>query len=105
LIVNRLEALSLPGCLDALHHTLAPSGGRIADFWSVVQTLMWGILHTGHHSCHYSGIAGQFVRHHHPWSGSPLSKQLAQQALGDLRAATALDQDVERRPMLIHRSL
>ncbi len=47
-------------------------------------------------------ITSQLVGDHHARSDALLLEKLAQQALGGLRVAAALDQDVEHDPVLVH---
>ena len=63
---------------------------------------MLAVLHTRHHSLLRGGIAGQLVRDHHARCPALTLQQFAQQALGRLRVAPALNQDVEHDSMLVH---
>src|SRR4051812_40252971 len=59
------------------------------------------MLDRGYHLTLRGAVAGELVRDHHTrHAGLPLQK-LAEQALGGLLVAPALDQDVEHDPILI----
>src|SRR3954451_22945198 len=63
--------------------------------------LVPAMLDRGHHVCLCSFVAGELVRDHHTrHAGLPL-QQLAQQALGGLLVAPALDHNVEHEAILV----
>ena len=104
LVMNREKTLSLPSGLEALHDPLASSGRLMTILRAIVQALMLPMLHAGHHNPLCGGIAGQLVRDHHARSDALLLEQLAQQALGRLCIAAALNQDVEHDAVLVDRA-
>jgi len=65
---------------------------------------MLPMLDAGHHRPLCGSIAGEFVRDHHARCHALLLEQLPQQTLGGFRIATALNQDVEYRAMLVDRA-
>src|SRR4051812_26215664 len=67
----------------------------------VVEALVPPMLDRGHHLSLRGAVARQLVRDHHTrYAGLPL-QQLAEQALGGLLVAPALDENVEHDPILI----
>jgi hypothetical protein len=71
-------------------------------FGSIVQAFMLPMLHARHDNPLCGGVARQLIGDHHTRSDALLLEQLAQQALGRLRVAPALDQNVEYDSMLVH---
>jgi len=70
----------------------------------VVETLVLPVLDGRHHLALSRPIARQLVGDHDTrWTGL-LLQQLAQQALGGLRVAPALHQDVQHGPVLVDRA-
>src|SRR5919112_1649624 len=65
---------------------------------------MLPMLDTRHDLSFGRAVAGEFVGDHHARCNALLLEQLAQQPLGCLGIAAALNQDVEHNPMLVHRS-
>ncbi len=78
LIMNREEALRLPGGLEALHDALTSSGWLVAILCSIVQSSMLPMLYIGHNGSLGGGIAGEFVRDHHARRRALLLEKLAQ---------------------------
>ena len=62
-------------------------------------------MHDTRHDLSFCGtVAREFVGDHHARCDALLLEQLAQQPLGCFGIAAALNQNVERNPMLVHRS-
>src|SRR3954468_13097532 len=101
LIVGREEALSLAGRLEALHLPLASSGRLVRILGSVIQALMPPVLDRGHDLTLGGAVAGQLVRDHDTRGPALLFQQLAEQALGGLLVAPALDENVEHEAILV----
>jgi hypothetical protein len=67
-----------------------------------VQTFVLSVLNAWHHDSLCAGAAAQPIRVHRPARDTLL---LAQQALGGCGVTAALNQNIEHRPMLVHRKL
>src|SRR4051812_13269627 len=101
LIVGREEALGLAGRLEALHLPLPSSGRLVRILGSVIQALVPPVLDRGHDLTLGCAVAGQLVRDHDTRGPALLFQQLAEQALGSLLVAPALDENVEHKSILV----
>jgi hypothetical protein len=104
LVMNREKALGLAGGLEALHDALASSGRLMAVLRTIVQASVLSMLDTRHDLSLGCTVAGQLVRDHHARCSVLLLKKLAQQPLGGLGSAAALNQDIKHESMLIDSS-
>src|SRR4051812_46090726 len=68
---------------------------------SPYKAFMPPMLDRGHHLTLGGAVAGQLIRDHHTRHASLALQQLAEQALGGLLVAPALDQGVEHDPILV----
>jgi hypothetical protein len=100
LVMNREEALSLPGWLEALHDALATAGRLVR----VLQAFMLSLLDARHDLSLGHTIAGEFIDDQHARCDPLLLEQLAQQQFGGFGITAALDRDVEHGSVLIHLS-
>src|SRR3954471_6296654 len=96
------EALGLARRLEPLHLPLASSGRLVRILGSVIQALVPPVLDRGHHLSLGGAVAGQLVRDHHTRGPALLFQQLAEQSLGGLLVAPALDENVEHEAILVH---
>jgi hypothetical protein len=104
LVMNREEALSLPGWLEALHDALATAGRLVRVLCPVVQAIMLSLLDARHDLSLGHTIAGEFIGDQHARCDPLLLEQLAQQPFGGFGITAALDRDVEHGSVLIHLS-
>jgi hypothetical protein len=65
---------------------------------------MLAMLNAGHDLSFGRAVAGKLVGDHDAWRSHLLLQQLAQQPLGRLLIASALDQNIEHDPGLVHGS-
>src|SRR3954467_5790082 len=103
LIMGREEPLRLTGGFEPLHLPFAPPGRLVGILGWVVEALVPAVLDPGHQLFLRRRIARQLVGDQHPRRLALLPQQLAQQALGPPRVASALPQPVEHGPILVAR--
>ena len=96
-VVGGQEALCLPSRLEALHLPLSPSRGLVRVLRPVVKPFVLPVLDRGHHRALCRPVTRQLIRDHDTKCPALPLEQLAHQALGGLRVAPALHQDVNRR--------
>src|SRR5258705_13698155 len=89
------EALNLPGRLEPLHDPLTSSGLLMGVFGPVIEALVLPMLDPGHNLPLGSSVAPQLVGDEHPRGSALLLEELAEQALGGLLVAPALDENIE----------
>ena len=102
LIVGCEEALGLAGGFELLHLPLSSACRLVRILRSVVQSLVLAMLNAGHDVPLRGAVAGELISDHDAWRSHLLLQQLAQQPLGRLLVASALD--VEHDTGLVHRS-
>src|SRR5882762_9580227 len=95
------EALSLPWRLEPLHDPLSSSGRLMRVFGPVIEALVLPMLDPGHDLPLGSGVALQLVRDEHTRGSTLLLEKLAEQALGGLLVAPALDENIENEAVLV----
>src|SRR5262249_9940535 len=87
-----------------LHLPLSSARRLVRILGSVIEPLVLAMLNGGHELSLRRAVAGELIGDHDPgWPHLPL-QQLAQQPLGGVLVASALDQDVEHDPGLVHGS-
>ena len=104
LVMGGKEALNLPRRLEPLHDPLSSSGRLMGVFGSVIEALVLPMLDPGHDLPLGSGAAPQLVGDEHTRGSTLLLEELAEQALGGLLVAPALNQDVENKALLVDRT-
>ena len=102
LIVSRQEALCLAGRFELLHLPLSSACRLVRVLRSVIEALMLAMLDAGHDLPLCRAVAGKLVGDHDTGRPHLLLQQLAQQPLGRLLVASALDQNIEHHPGLVH---
>src|SRR5258707_14798110 len=95
------EALNLPRRLEPLHDPLSSSGRLMGVFGPVIEALMLPMLDPGHDLPLGRGVALQLVRDEHTRGSTLLLEELAEQALGGLLVAPALDKNIENEAVLV----
>src|ERR1700674_5621814 len=93
--VSGKEALNLPRRLEPLHDPLSSARRLMGVFGAVIEALVLPMLDPGHDLPLGSGVAPQLVGDEHTRGSTLLLEQLAEQALGGLLVAPALDQNIE----------
>ena len=101
-VMGGQEALCLAKRLEPRHLPLPPSRRLVRGLRPLVQPLVLSVLDRGHHSALSRSIARQLVGHHDTRRLALPFEQLAQQALGGLRVAAVLHEDVQHPPGLVH---
>ena len=101
LVVRWKEPLSLAGRFELLHLPLSSARRLVRILGSIVQSLVLAMLDAGHDLSLRRAIAGKLVGDHDAWRSHLLLQQLAQQSLGGLLVAAALDQNIEHDPGLV----
>ena len=104
LIVGREQALRLTGRFELLHLPLSSACRLVRILRSIVEALVLAMLNAGHDLPLCRAVAGKLVGDHHTRRPHLPLQQLAQQPLGRLLVAAALDQDVEHNADLVHGS-
>src|SRR5438477_7763153 len=104
LIVGGEETLRLAGRFELLHLPLSSARRLVRVFRSVVQSLVLAMLNAGHYLSLRRTVAGKLVGDHDTGQPHLPLQQLAQQPLGGLLVASALDQNVEHDTGLVHGS-
>src|SRR5215469_2670367 len=102
LIVGGEEPLRLAGRFELLHLPLSSARRLVRVFRSVVEPLVLAMLNAGHDLAFGRAIAGKLVGDHDAGRSHLLFQQLAQQPLGRVLVASALDQNIEHDPGLVH---
>ena len=102
LIVGGEEPLRLAGRFELLHLPLSSARRLVRVFRSVVEALVLAMLDARHDLSSGRAVAGKLVGDHDAWRPHLLFQQLAQQPLGRLLVASALDQNIEHDPGLVH---
>ena len=95
------EPLGVPCRLEALHLPFSSSRRLVRDLGPVVQVTALAVLDPRQDLPLGRAIAAQFVRHDHTRHVLQPLEQLLEEALGRLRIAPALDQDVEHGAVLV----
>src|SRR6266849_2476088 len=95
------EALNLPRRLEPLHDPLSSSGRLMGVFGPVIEALVLPMLDPGHDLPLGRGIAPQLVGDEHTRGSALLLEELAEQALGGLLVAPALDENIENEAVLV----
>ena len=101
LIVGGKKSLHLPRRLVALHDPLALSGRLMRILCPVVEALVLAMLDPGHDLPLGRGVAFQLVGDQHTRGSTLLLEELAQQAFGGLLVASALDENIENKAVLV----
>ena len=104
LIVGREEALRLTGRFELLHLPLSSACRLVRILRSVIESLVLAMLNAGHDLPLCRAVAGKLVGDHDTGRPHLPLQQLAQEPLGGLLVASALDQDVEHDAGLVHGS-
>src|SRR3954452_1611032 len=104
LIVGGEKPLHLPRRLKALHDPLSSSGRLVGILRPIIETLVLPMLDAGHDFTLGRCVAAQLVSDQHTRRAALLLQQLAQQALGRLLVAPALDEDIENEALLVNRA-
>ena len=99
--VNGEKPLGLPGGFEPLHVPLAPSGRLMRDFAAIIQISALPMLAAELHLPLRCRVGFQLVRDHDPRRIAQSFQQFAEETLGRLRVAPALDQDVENNSVLV----
>ena len=94
----------MAGRFELLHLPFSATRRLVRILRSVVQSLMLAMLNAGHDLSLRRTVAGKLVGNHDTGRPHLLLQQLAQQALGGLFVASALDQNVEHDTGLVHGS-
>jgi hypothetical protein len=102
LVVGREEPLRLAGRFELLHLPLSAARRLVRVFRSVVQPLVLAMLNARHDLSSGRAVAGKLVGDHDAWWPHLLLQQFAQQPLGRFLVASALNQDIEHDPGLVH---
>ena len=100
-VVGGQEALRVPGRIEPLHLLLAPPLRLVRVLGSAGKAFVPAMLDTGHDLPLRRAVARQLGRDHHSRGLAMPLQRLAQQALGGLLVAAALDQDVEHDTALV----
>jgi len=101
LVVDGKEALDLPRRLEPLHDPLSSSGWLMGVFGPVVEAFVLSVLDARHDLPLGGGVALQLVGDEHTRCPTLSLEELAEQALGGLRVAPALDEDIENEAILV----
>ena len=101
LVMGGKEALNLPGRLEPLHDPLSSSGRLMGVFGPVIEALVLPMLDPGHDLPLGRGVAPQLVGDEHTRGSALLLEELAEQALGGLLVAPALDENIENEAVLV----
>src|SRR5258706_3270758 len=101
LVMSGKEALNLPRRLEPLHDPLSSSGRLMGVFGPVVEALVLTMLDPGHDLLLGSGVALQLVGDQHTRGSTLLLEELAEQALGGLLVAPALDENIKNEAVLV----
>src|SRR3954465_9843375 len=104
LIMGGKKPLHLPRRLEALHGPLSSSRRLMGILRPVVEAFVLAVLDTRHDLTLGGTVAAQLVGDQHTRRSSLLLQQFAQQALGRLLVAPALDQDIENEALLVNRT-
>ena len=101
LVVRGKEALDLARRLEALHDPLSSPGWLMGVFSPIVEPFVLSVLDAGHDLPLGGGVALQLVGDQHTRCPALLLEELAEQALGGVRVAPALDEDIENEAILV----
>ena len=101
LVMDGKEALDLPRRLEPLHDPLSSSGRLMGIFGPVIEALVLPMLDPGHNLLFGGGVALQLVGDEHTRCPTLVLEKHAEQALGGLRVAPALDEDVKTEALLV----
>ena len=102
LIVGGEQPLRLAGRFELLHLSLSSARRLMRVFRSVVEPFVLAMFDAGHDLAFGRAVAGELVGDHDAGRSHLLLQQLAQQPLGRVLVASALDQNVEHDPSLFH---
>ena len=102
LIVGGEEPLRLAGRFELLHLSLSSARRLVRVLGSVIESLVLAMLDARHDLPLCCAVAGELVGDHDARWPHLLLQQFAQQPLGRLLVASALDQNIEHRPGLVH---
>ena len=89
---------------ELLHSLLSSARRLVRILPSVVQSFVLAVLDAGHDLPLRNAVAGKLVGDHDARRPHLLLQQLAQQPLGRVLVASALDQSIENNPGLVQRS-
>jgi hypothetical protein len=101
LVMGGKEALNLPRRLEPLHDPLSSSGRLMGVFGAVIEALVLSMLDPGHDLPLGRGVAFQLVGDEYTRGSTLLLEELAEQALGGLLVAPALDENIENEAVLV----
>src|SRR5271166_815649 len=102
LIVGGKKLLHLPRRLEALHDPLSSASWLVGILRPVIEAFVLAVLDARHDLSLGRGVAFQLVGDQHTRRSSLLLQQFAEQALGRLLVAPALDEDVENEALLVN---
>src|SRR5271165_3809984 len=102
LIVGGKKPLHLPRRLEALHDPLSSASWLVGILRPVIEAFVLAVLDARHDLSLGRGVASQLVGDQHTRRSSLLLQQFAEQALGRLLVAPALDEDVENEALLVN---
>ena len=94
LAVAGAEPLGVPGRLEPLHLPFASSRRLVRDLRPVVEVVARAVLDPGQDLPLGRAIAPEFIGHDHTGNVLQPLQQLLEEALGRLRVAPALHQDI-----------
>ncbi len=104
LIMDRKKPLHLSRRLEPFHDPLSSPGRLVGILRPVVEAFVLPVLHAGHDLALGRGVAAQLVGDQHTRRSPLLLQELAEQALGGLLVAPALDEDIENKALLVDRA-
>jgi hypothetical protein len=102
LIMDGKKPLHLPRRFEPFHDPLSSSGRLVGILCAVVEAFVLAVLDARQDIALGGGIAFQLVGDQHTRDSSLLLQQFAQQALGRLLIAPALDENVKDKPLLVN---
>ena len=100
-IVGGEELLRMPDRLEPPHLAFPPSGGLARHLTAIVEIPALPVFHAPQDLAFRGAIGSEFIRHDNSGRVARALRQLAKEALGRLRVAAALKQNVEHIPMVI----
>jgi len=100
--VRGQNLLGMASRLEPLHLTFSAPGQAMRVLRPVVEVTAFPVLDVGQDLALGRAVTPELVGHDHPRGILQAAEQLLDEALGGLRVAPALDEDVEHDAVLIH---
>src|SRR5687768_10552933 len=101
--IGREEALGVTRWLKPLHAALPLTGRLVGILRAVIEVPVLAVFHPRQNLLLCGTIAFELVRNDHPGDILAALEQLAEELLGRVLVPSALDQDIQHLPILIHR--